>query len=674
MANYQLLKADIDEKVYQNGHQEITGENLNYVLNQMVTTLGTGYQFAGVATKDTNPGTPDAKVFYIANGKGTYTNFGGLEVTEDDVVVLYWDSSWHKVSTGIASQEKLSELESALSIYAEKEELTPEDKYGYVWGGVLSDINNTDFRQKIFAVNKDDLLTITATITQIDPNIPSIAFVENYVAGASAIILRDSTTGNANINYRPERNGYIIIFQSTSTIIGASNIQVVKRSSNFVDFQKQVEEIRKKTGYSVTESVTIASGGTYTPNSIELIKGNRYKITLLEKTISEAIFYTTTINDNVSYVAVSEGTSFMVEVIDGMTYWAWNNQYSAPATISFSIEKLPIYKEVSTYDIILPTKCKIASGRQLTIYAQNILDGTNPQNCQMMEYAWYNKHKDFVDFTPNDDNGSYSDGIVKIYLDDYITPTFEKPMAYDVIPSGAGTGKTKKCLFIGDSFTDMAQYIDELVTLFNNDGMNIELLGTRGTEGRKHEGRSGWNATDYCTKKEYLGMENPFFHNNAFDFSHYMQNNGYSGVDYVFICLGANDNKETLELNLMYYNQIINSIKKYESNIKIGIWTPCGGYQTYEGNMEQIVGIKIVDKFLIKNFDNRENENIYIIPTHMIVHPLYDYPYVEEGISVRNSNFKQLKITDCVHPSRAGMNKIADMIYSYIKYFGSLAA
>ena len=40
MANYQLLKADIDEKVYQNGAQEITGANLNSVLNAMVTTLG----------------------------------------------------------------------------------------------------------------------------------------------------------------------------------------------------------------------------------------------------------------------------------------------------------------------------------------------------------------------------------------------------------------------------------------------------------------------------------------------------------------------------------------------------------------------------------------------------------------------------------------------------------
>ena len=129
MANYQLLKADIDAKVYENTHQEITGADLNAVLNAMVTTLGAGYQFAGVATTATNPGSPDAKVFYIANGKGTYEKFGGIEVTEDDVVVLYWDSSWHKVSTGIASQEKLTELESEtneniaeLGVYVENPE------------------------------------------------------------------------------------------------------------------------------------------------------------------------------------------------------------------------------------------------------------------------------------------------------------------------------------------------------------------------------------------------------------------------------------------------------------------------------------------------------------------------------------------------------------------------
>ena len=114
MANYQILKADIDEKIYENAQQKITGENLNSILNAMVATLGAEYQFAGVATIGTNPETSDAKVFYIANGKGKYTNFGNIEVTEDDVVILYYDTTWHKVATGIASNEKLSELESVI--------------------------------------------------------------------------------------------------------------------------------------------------------------------------------------------------------------------------------------------------------------------------------------------------------------------------------------------------------------------------------------------------------------------------------------------------------------------------------------------------------------------------------------------------------------------------------
>lgn len=127
MSNYNSLKTTIDANIKQNGNQEITGQILNSVLNQMVNILGTGYQFAGVATTATNPGTPDAKVFYIANGKGTYTNFGGISVTEDDVVVLYWDSSWHKVSTGIASQAKLTELEGDVAVAVQSSDNTDLD-------------------------------------------------------------------------------------------------------------------------------------------------------------------------------------------------------------------------------------------------------------------------------------------------------------------------------------------------------------------------------------------------------------------------------------------------------------------------------------------------------------------------------------------------------------------
>ena len=70
-----------------------------------------GYLYAGIATPTTNPGTPDGSVFYIANGKGTYTNFSGIEVTEDEVIILYYDNIWHKEATGIASNDKLTELD-----------------------------------------------------------------------------------------------------------------------------------------------------------------------------------------------------------------------------------------------------------------------------------------------------------------------------------------------------------------------------------------------------------------------------------------------------------------------------------------------------------------------------------------------------------------------------------
>ena len=110
MSNYTSLKASINANIKQNGNQEITGQILNSVLNAMVNTLGAGYQFAGVATPASNPGTPDAKVFYIANGKGTYTNFGGIDVTEDEVVILYLDSAWHKVTTGIALKSEIPDI------------------------------------------------------------------------------------------------------------------------------------------------------------------------------------------------------------------------------------------------------------------------------------------------------------------------------------------------------------------------------------------------------------------------------------------------------------------------------------------------------------------------------------------------------------------------------------
>lgn len=93
MANYATLKAAINAVIKANGNKEITGTVLNETLTAMVNSLGANYQFAGVATPSTNPGTPDQNVFYIAGQAGTYTNFNTI-VLPDGVSILKWNGSW----------------------------------------------------------------------------------------------------------------------------------------------------------------------------------------------------------------------------------------------------------------------------------------------------------------------------------------------------------------------------------------------------------------------------------------------------------------------------------------------------------------------------------------------------------------------------------------------------
>lgn len=94
--NYSALKQTIDSNIKQNGAQQITGPVLNSVLNQIVSSIGANATFAGIATPDTNPGTPDQNVFYLASVPGEYTNFGnGITLTADSLGVLYlYENVW----------------------------------------------------------------------------------------------------------------------------------------------------------------------------------------------------------------------------------------------------------------------------------------------------------------------------------------------------------------------------------------------------------------------------------------------------------------------------------------------------------------------------------------------------------------------------------------------------
>ena len=134
MSNYATLKSAIQQVIKTNGNNEITGALLQQSLLSMINSLGVGYQYAGIATPATNPGTPDQNVFYLASTAGTYTNFGGLVLDDGEIAILKWNGAWSKDSTGAASLEKLNQLGQQL-FFPDGENISISDCFatnGYV--------------------------------------------------------------------------------------------------------------------------------------------------------------------------------------------------------------------------------------------------------------------------------------------------------------------------------------------------------------------------------------------------------------------------------------------------------------------------------------------------------------------------------------------------------------
>lgn len=88
MGNYEQLKEAIKAVIKTNGKQEITGQVMQDTLLAITSSFGQGALFAGIATPETNPLTPDQNVFYLASTSGVYPNFNGLSVNEGEIVVF----------------------------------------------------------------------------------------------------------------------------------------------------------------------------------------------------------------------------------------------------------------------------------------------------------------------------------------------------------------------------------------------------------------------------------------------------------------------------------------------------------------------------------------------------------------------------------------------------------
>ena len=101
---------------WDNNTKEIEGTTIQQYLLSIINSLTVGYQFMGVATPSTSPGTPDQNVFYLASTAGTYTNFGdSITIPQGSIGLFKYNGNWDSTLLDIATTVLLPIKEELLN-------------------------------------------------------------------------------------------------------------------------------------------------------------------------------------------------------------------------------------------------------------------------------------------------------------------------------------------------------------------------------------------------------------------------------------------------------------------------------------------------------------------------------------------------------------------------------
>lgn len=304
MANYANIIAEINAAITSNQNQDITGPVLNAVLRDMVATLGAGYQYKGVATPSTDPGTPDQKVFYIATQSGTYTNFGSLAVT--GISVLRYDNIWRLDPLGIPEGRDL---------VPNLADVVPDYFGGYIKSDSKISYNNNTasyrtIRKRVVEGKKYLLITPSSV-----PSASYYVFAGDYDGQIPVGTRTQYKSNSVNIITAPSGAKYIFVCVRFSDA-GASDLFVLVEEygqyENILRLWPNVSDVAVNPvhGYINGSSKFESASASYDTLKMEVVEGKKYLL-LAPSTISSTPYYVwtsdiegqTPVGTRVSYTA-----------------------------------------------------------------------------------------------------------------------------------------------------------------------------------------------------------------------------------------------------------------------------------------------------------------------------------------------------------------------------------
>lgn len=248
MGNYEELKQAISDVIKTNGNQEITGTIMQNALLSIISTVGSNATFAGIATPETNPGTPDQNVFYIATENGIYSNFGGITIQDEVVIFSNKNGSWRKNVTGIAASNNLLQIEKELEnvkistqgVIINSDGITP-DLSKYVWADVkLPLLANVEYLLKISGNLTLDSSAVSPYYQIVGTNLQNQeSIIDEYISKKTFV--------EENVEIKPTQDVYLRIMvrgYKSGEISIEVNGEVLRRIE---DLQNQINNISTDT-------------------------------------------------------------------------------------------------------------------------------------------------------------------------------------------------------------------------------------------------------------------------------------------------------------------------------------------------------------------------------------------------------------------------------------------
>lgn len=337
-------------------------------------------------------------------------------------------------------------------------------------------------------------------------------------------------------------------------------------------------------------------------------------------------------------------------------------------------------------ELVFPSNIPIVVGREYGIFLDNILRNRRSEDLRNIKFDvvrnYCTNYREFVRITA-DQTRDFADRFsCAIYSNeiDLNLSAFVARMNFHFVPANAGSGRSIKCMFIGDSLTQYATYIAQLLNIFDDDVVSCESVGTRSSTAYDanntqrtilHEGRGGWTASDYCTQASKGGVSNPFFNptSQKFDFSYYMSNQSVNAPDFVFVMLGTNDMSGEPAGVVAHYQEMVDSIKAYNSNIFVfvNMCVPVYkyAYAEYSGTFRTCWADII--RGVLKTFGSViDSSKKMALPCYLFFDSVNDFGSFGNPNYLYNGDYRN--VSDPVHPAPTGYYKMAETIFNNLKY------